>query len=168
MDKSVESVQWSPMNPFVLASLFVISGVIVEALCAGKGPSSVMKKLHQPRWAVPMPVWYAVGFFYYMICFAVVYRMTASGRTEAFALMLIAALMAANAGWNFIFFRLRSLRWSFWFYVPYIVLVAALISALWSVDRVSTALLLIYSAYLPYALVWSYFVMKFNAPSSNQ
>jgi len=168
MDKSVESVQWSPMNPFVLASLFVISGVIVETLCAGKGPSSVMKKLHQPRWAVPMPVWYAVGFFYYMICFAVVYRMTASGRTEAVALMLIAGLMAANAGWNFIFFRLRSLRWSFWFYVPYTVLVAALISALWSVDRVSTTLLLIYAAYLPYALVWSYFVMKFNAPPSNQ
>jgi hypothetical protein len=52
--------------------------------------------------------------------------------------------------------------------MPYVVLVAALISALWSVDRVSTTLLLIYSAYLPYALVWSYFVMKFNAPPSNQ
>ena len=62
------------------------------------------------------------------------------------------------------FFRLRSLRWSFWFYVPYTILVAVLISALWSVDRVSTTLLLIYSAYLPYALAWSYFVMKFNAP----
>jgi tryptophan-rich sensory protein len=154
------------MNPFILASLFVISGVIVETLCAGKEPSGVMKKLHQPRWAFPMPVWYAVGFFYYVMCFAVVYRMAASDRAEA-ALMLIAALMAANAGWNLIFFRLRSLRWSFWFYVPYIVLVAVLIKALWSVDRVSTTLLLIYSAYLPYALVWSYFVMKFNAPPSN-
>ena len=81
--------------------------------------------------------------------------------------MLIAALMAANAGWNLIFFRLQSLRWSFWFYVPYIVLVAVLIRALWSVDRVSSTLLLIYSAYLPYALVWSYFVLKFNAPPSN-
>ena len=156
------------MNPFVLASLFVISGVIVEILCAGKGPSSVMKKLHQPQWAFPMPVWYAIGFFYYMMCFAIVYRMTASGRTESVALMLIAALMAANAGWNLIFFRLGLLRWSFWFYVPYFVLVAALISALWSVDRVSATLLLIYSAYLPYALAWSYFVMKFNAPPSNQ
>jgi tryptophan-rich sensory protein len=156
------------MSPFVLASLFVISGVIVEALCAGKGPSRVMKELRQPRWAFPMPVWYAVGFFYYMMCFAVVYRTRASGRTGAVALLLIAALMAANAGWNVIFFRLRSLRWSFWFYVPYSVLVAALASALWSVDRVSTTLLLIYSAYLPYALVWSYFVMKLNAPHSNQ
>jgi tryptophan-rich sensory protein len=156
------------MNPFVLASLFVISGVIVEILCAGKGPSSVMKKLHQPQWAFPMRVWYAIGFFYYMMCFAIVYRMTASGRTESVALMLIAALMAANAGWNLIFFRLGLLRWSFWFYVPYFVLVAALISALWSVDRVSATLLLIYSAYLPYALAWSYFVMKFNAPPSNQ
>src|SRR3954452_4961514 len=132
------------MNPFVLASLCVISGVIVETLCAGKEPSGVVKKLRQPRWAFPMPVRDAVGFFYYMMCFAVLYRMTASGRTEAAALMMIAALMVANAGWNLIFFRLRSLRWSFWFYVPYIVLVAALIRALWSVDRVSATLLLIY------------------------
>lgn len=127
-----------------------------------------MKKLHQPRWAFPKLVWYAVGFFYYTMCFVIVYRMTASGRTEAVALMLIAAIIAANAGWNVIFFRLRSLRWSFWFYVPYIVLVAALMSVLWSVDRFSATLLLIYSAYLPYALAWSYFVMKFNAPPSNQ
>ncbi|MBI3476591.1 MAG: tryptophan-rich sensory protein [Acidobacteria bacterium] len=155
------------MTPFVLASVFVISGVVVETLCAGKEPSGVMKKLHPPRWAFPMPVWYAVGFFYYVMCFAVVYRMTASGRSEAPGLMLIAALMAANAGWNLIFFRLRSLRWSFWFYVPYIVLAAALIRALWSVDRVSTTLLLIYSAYLPYAIVWSYFVMRLNASPSN-
>jgi tryptophan-rich sensory protein len=156
------------MKPVVLASLFVISGVIVETLCAGKGPSIVMKRLQQPPWAFPMPVWYAVGFFYYTMCFAVVYRTTASGRREAVPLMLIAALMAANAGWNLIFFRLRSLRLSFWFYVPYIALMAALIRALWSVDRVSTTLLLIYSAYLPYALVWSYFIMKFNGPPSNQ
>jgi tryptophan-rich sensory protein len=154
----------TPMSPFVLASLFVISGVIVEALCAGKGASNLIKRLHQPRWAFPMPIWYAVGFFYYVMCFVVVYRVTASDRAGAVSLMLIAALMAANAGWNLIFFRLRSLLWSFWFYVPYIALVAALISALWSVDTVSTTLLLIYSAYLPYALVWSYFVMKLNAP----
>jgi len=115
-----------------------------------------------------MPVWYAVGFFYYLICFAVVYRTTVSGRTEAVPLMLIAALMVANAGWNLIFFRLHSLRWSFWFYVPYSVLVATLISTLWSVDRVSTTLLVIYSAYLPYALVWSYYLMKFNVPPSNE
>lgn len=153
------------MKPFALASLFVISGLIVETLCAGKKPGSVMKKLHQPRWAFPMLVWYAVGLFYYMMCFAVVYRMTSSFRTEAAALVLIAALMAANAGWNLIFFRLRSLRWSFWFYVPYIVLVATLVRSLWPVDRVSATLLLIYSAYLPYALVWSYFVLKLNTPS---
>jgi tryptophan-rich sensory protein len=156
------------MNPFLSASLFVIFGVILETLCAGKEPRGVMKKLHQPRWAFPMPVWYAVGFFYYMMCFAVVYRMTASGRTKAAVVMLIAALMAANAGWNLIFFRLRSLRWSFWFFVPYLVLVAALIRALWFVDRVSTTLLVVYSAYLPYALVWSYFVLKLNTPPSNQ
>jgi TspO/MBR family protein len=66
------------------------------------------------------------------------------------------------------FFRLHSLRWSFWFYVPYFVLVAALIRALWSIDRVSAILLVVYSAYLPYAFVWSYFVQKLNTPPSNQ
>jgi tryptophan-rich sensory protein len=156
------------MRPFFLASLFVIIGVVLETLCAGKEPGGVLKMLHQPRWAFPMPVWYAIGFFYYMMCFAVVYRLAASGRAETTALMLIAALMAANAGWNLIFFRLRSLRWSFWFYVPYVVLVGLLIKDLWSVDRASAKLFLIYSAYLPYALVWSHFVQKLNTPPSNQ
>lgn len=156
------------MNPFLLPSLFVIFGVILETVCAGKKPRAVMERLLQPRWAFPMPVWYVIGFFYYMICFAVVYRTTASGRTDAATLWLIAALMAANAGWNLLFFRLRSLRWSFWFYVPYFVLVAALIRALWSSDRVSATLLVVYAAYLPYAFVWSYFVQKLNAPPPNQ
>jgi hypothetical protein len=92
------------MTPFVLASLFVVSGVIVETLCAGKGPSSVMKTLHQPRWAFPMPVWYALGFFYYMMCIAVVYRTTASGRTEAVALMLTAAFNGCECRMEFHFF----------------------------------------------------------------
>ena len=156
------------MPPSILASLFVISGVIAEAICTGKEPSGVMKRLHQPRWAFPMVVWYLVGVFYYTMCFAVVYRIATSGRAEAAPLILIAALMLANAGWNSIFFRLRALRWSFWFYVPYVLLVSALIYALWSVDKVSATLLLVYSAYLPYALVWSYFVLKLNPPQANE
>ena len=76
--------------------------------------------------------------------------------------------MLANAGWNLVFFRLRALRWSFWFYVPYILLVIALIWVLWSVDKVSATLLFIYTAYLPYALVWSYFVLKLNSPTANE
>ncbi len=156
------------MPPSVLASLFVISGVIAEAICAGRKPSAVMKRLQQPRWALPMGVWYLVGVSYYAICFAVVYRIARSPRAAAAPLILVAALMLANAGWNLVFFRLRVLRWSFWFYVPYILLVIALIWVLWSVDKVSATLLFIYTAYLPYALVWSHFVLKLNSPIANE
>jgi tryptophan-rich sensory protein len=142
-------------------SLFVISGVIAETICAGKGPGGVMKNLHQPRWALPMGMWYAVGVFYYVLCFTVVYRVETSGRAST-PLMLLIGLMLANALWNLTFFRLRALRWSLWFYVPYILFVATLIDVLWSVDRVSATLLLVYSAYLPYALAWSYFILKLN------
>ena len=127
--------------------LFVISGVIAEAICAGKEPSAVMKRLRQPTWALPMAAWYLVGVSYYAMCFAVVFRIARSRRAEAAPLILVAALMLENAGWNFVFFRLRALRWSFWFYIPYILLVIALLWALWSVDKVSATLLFIYSAY---------------------
>lgn len=143
------------MRPWILATFFVVFGVIVETVCSGKKPGDVMKKLRQPSWALPMAAWYVVGVSYYAMCFAIVYRITASGKEVAVPLALIAGMMLANAGWNLIFFRLRALRWSLWFYAPYILLVAVLIYALWSIDKVSASLLLVYSAYLPYALVWS-------------
>lgn len=77
-------------------------------------------------------------------------------------LTLVTGLILANAAWNFIFFRLQNLRWSLWFYIPYSLFVAVLIYALWPADRVSAILLLVYSAYLPYAFVWSYVILKLN------
>ena len=152
------------VRPSILASLFVILGVMSEAICTGKGPIGVMRRLHQPRWALPIAAWYVVGVLYYAMCFAVVYRMEKSGTAWSAPLTLIGAMMLANGAWNFIFFRLRALRWSFWFYAPYSLLVTALICALWLVDRVSATLLIVYSAYLPYALAWSYAVLKLNSP----
>jgi tryptophan-rich sensory protein len=152
------------VRPSLLASLFVILGVMSEAICAGKDPIGVMRRLHQPRWALPMAAWYVVGVLYYAMCFAVVYRMEKSLTGRSTPLTLIGAMMLANGAWNFIFFRPRALRWSFWFYAPYILLVTALICALWSIDRVSATLLIVYSAYLPYALAWSYVVLKLNSP----
>ncbi|MGA8270856.1 MAG: tryptophan-rich sensory protein [Candidatus Sulfotelmatobacter sp.] len=150
------------MRPWIPASLFVIFGVIAEAICAGKDPVGAMKRLRQPPWALPMAAWYVVGICYYAMCFAVVYRLEASGEATRTRLVLIAGLMLANAAWNLIFFRLRAFRWSFWFYLPYGLLVAILIGVLWSVDKLSASLLLVYSAYLPYALAWSYVVLKLN------
>jgi tryptophan-rich sensory protein len=113
-------------------------------------------------------VWYAVGVFYYALCFTVVYRIETSGRALALPLMLLAEVMLANAASNLIFFRLRALRWSPWFYLPYLLLVTMLMCVLWSVDRISATLLVVYSAYLPYALVWSYVVLKLNSPHANE
>lgn len=112
-----------------------------------------------------MAAWYVVGFAYYAICFTVVYRLAGSGDHVAL-LATIAVLMIGNAAWNLLFFRKQDLRLSLISYIPYSVVVAGLIIGLWRIDRVSALLFFAYAAYLPYAVAWSYSIMKHNPASS--
>jgi tryptophan-rich sensory protein len=147
----------------LIAGAFCVFGMLVEGLCAGKSTGAVMKSLRQPRWALPMAAWYVLGFAYYAVCFTTVYRLGVVGGRVAL-LIVIGLLMLANAMWNALFFRMRDLKLSLLFYIPYSVLVMGLIVGLWSVDRLSAWLFIAYACYLPYALAWSYAVMKDNEP----
>jgi len=150
----------------------VISGLIcliaagAEGVLAGGDVRRALAEIRQPSWALPLRGWIAVGLAYYAVCFFVLWRLLEAGleRTEVIAsFALLVAIMAANAAFNWLFFRKRDFRASFWFFVPYAVLVAGLIALLSRIDLPSMAAVAVYAAYLPYALAWSLFVWRLNA-----
>ena len=73
--------------------------------------------------------------------------------------------MAVNAGWGFLFFRLKNVRASFLAFLPYIALTLALLMILISKDRISALLLAPYLTYLGYALWWAHRVWVLNPHS---
>jgi tryptophan-rich sensory protein len=139
--------------------------MISEAAFAGRAANVIMRSLKQPIWALPVWAWYFIGLAYYAACFASLYRIanivSASG-ARWLCLALLIAVMTANAAWNFIFFRRRNLGLSFYFFLPYTMLVAVLVYALSLLDWVSAMIFAIYLMYLPYALIWSHRTWKLN------
>lgn len=153
------------MKGLSFAVAVCVAGVAAEAVLAGKDANAIMRSLKQPAWALPSWAWYFVGAAYYTDCFASLYRLRdASSATgmRSLGLGLVIAVMAANVGWNFIFFRRRDLGLSFWFFLPYTLLVLGLVYTLSRVDLVSATIFMIYLLYLPYALAWSYRTWKLN------
>jgi tryptophan-rich sensory protein len=144
-----------------------VAGMISEAAFAGRAANPIMRSLKQPAWALPTLAWYFIGLAYYAACFASLYRVLNIGFgswQRWLCLALVIAVMAANVAWNFIFFRCRDLRLSFFFFLPYTILVALLVYALSRFDRVSAMIFVIYLMYLPYAMIWSHRTWKLNRP----
>jgi len=153
------------MSSFLIAGLICVAAAGAEGLCAGSGVSQFMKELKQPRWSPPLWAWYLVGLAYYVACFVALHRVLKTGLQEAaprVALILLLALMAGNAGWNWIFFRRKNLRLSFWFFVPYSLLAGAVLWSLMQADALAAGVFALYVAYFPYALAWGYGVWKLN------
>ena len=80
--------------------------------------------------------------------------------------MLTLVLLLANALWSVLFFRWRDLRASFIAFVPYAVLVAALIILLARTYPLGAILLSCYCIYLIYATGWSYHLCRLNTPNA--
>jgi tryptophan-rich sensory protein len=153
------------MKSFIFTMAVCLAGMASEAVLAGKDANTIMKSLKQPPWALPTWAWYFVGVAYYAGCFVSLYRLSSADsatRMRSAALALVLAVMAANAGWNFIFFRRRDLALSFWFFLPYTLLVLALVYTLSRINPASAAIFVVYLLYLPYALIWSYRTWKLN------
>jgi len=117
-----------------------------------------------PRLSPTLRVWIVIGAAYYAICCVVLYRLLVlpptSGRTAALSLIVIVLL--ANAFWNYLFFRLRSLRLSFIAGVLYSLVALGLLTFLFKLDRVAAWFLLPYALYLSYANWWGYEVFRAN------
>ena len=102
-------------QPSALALAICAAAAGLEAVLAGRGVKQRFIELRVPRLSPPLKVWITIGVAYYVICFVVLYRLLVLPQTSLrrAALGLVMIVLLANAVWNFLFFRLRSLRLSF-------------------------------------------------------
>jgi tryptophan-rich sensory protein len=85
---------------------------LLEGLFAGKGVKEYMERLRSPNYSLPVWAWFIVGGLYYVICFAVVYRLLSRSNggilRDDVALGLALVVMGINALWNFFFILLQT------------------------------------------------------------
>jgi len=153
------------MHPLVLTLAICAGAAALEGILAGRDVKQRFAQLRMPRLSPPLKIWIIIGIAYYVICFLVLYRLLvlppASLRTAALGLILIVLL--ANAFWNFLFFRLRSLRLSFILGVLYSLIALGLLTLLCKLDRVAAWGFLPYAVYLLYANWWGYALWRTNS-----
>ena len=137
----------------------------LEGALAGRSIRARFGALRLPRFSPSLSVWFLIGAAYYVMCFAILYRLLSSNLPSnkhrvVFILLLI--FMAANAAWGFLFFRRKDLRASFLAFFPYGFVTLVLMLMLQSIDPISALLLAPYFAYLGYAVWWAHRVWVLN------
>jgi len=142
--------------------------IVLEALFAGTGIKGRFAELRFPRYAPPLWLWAFIGLFYYVVCFAVIYRLLSlpdAGPLRPWALLLLASIMLINALWNYFFFRTRNLFHAFVIGFPYALIALLLFPLLLCLDRLAAFCLLPYLFYLIYAGALGYHLWKLNSPA---
>jgi tryptophan-rich sensory protein len=154
------------MSRAIIFSLAICTaGAALESLFAGSRIKQRFAELQLPRRAVPLWSWIIIGAAYYVICFAILYRLfklpATNGRNAAFG--LLGGIMFVNALWNYFFFRTRNLFYAYVVGMFYTALAVALfLLLLMRVDRIAACYLLPYILYLIYANIWGYRVWELN------
>ena len=153
------------MMPAVVETLAICAAAaLLEGLLAGRGVRQRFAQLRMPRPSPSLTVWSAIGAAYYLIYGLVVYRLLLlppTGLRQA-ALTLALIVLLANAFWNYLFFRVRSLGQSLALSAVYSVVAIVLLGLMTQLDRVAAWTLSTYIAYLPFANWWGYAVWRAN------
>ena len=157
------------MKLALIAAAICAVAALLEGIAAGSGVRQHLTTLRQPRWALPFAAWLLVGGLYYLLCFAVLFRLLAlpPSYRRTFALTTIVVLMVANAGFNVIFFRRRNLFASFVFFLPYSAVAIALFVQLLVLEPATAAIFGPYLLYFIYATAWGYHVWRLNRHAGN-
>ena len=154
------------MTRAIIYSLVICAlGAALEGLFAGRGIKQRLANIRLPVYAVPFWGWMVIGGIYYVICFAILYRLfllpPIPGRSVAF--VLLGAIMFINALWNYFFFRTGNLFHAYLLGLPYGAIALSLfLLLLLRVDRTAAWCLLPYILYLFYANIWGYRLWKLN------
>lgn len=160
------------MNYPLIYSLAICSvSVALEGFFAGGGIKARLAELRVPRYAPPLWGWILIGGFYYVICFAVLYRLFAIPEGVwlwRWALVLLGCLMFLNALWNYFFFRTRNLFHAYVIGFPYALIAVVLFALLLRLDRTAGFFLVPYLLYLFFAGTFGYDVWKLNVPTAVQ
>ena len=152
------------MKPALTALALCAIAAVLEGVAAGPGVKQRLASLRAPRWALSFGAWLVVGGIYYVVCFAVLFRLLRlpPSALRTTALVMTMALMAANAAFNFVFFRRGDLRSSFLFFLPYSALALGLFVVLLRADPVAAAIFGPYLVYFVYATAWGYQIWQLN------
>ena len=157
------------LNALLYSLGFCVVAAALEGVFAGSGIKQRLAELRSPRYALPLWGWVIVGVLYYVICFAVLYRLFSLPSALALrnsAIGLLGGIMLVNALWNYFFFRTRNLFHAFAIGLPYIVAVLVLFALLLWLDLLAAWCLLAYLLYLPYASLLVYRMWKLNPPGA--
>ncbi len=137
----------------------------LEGALAGSGVRQRLTALRMPRYSPPFTVWLLIGLVYYALCFIVLRQLLAAHSVtlaSRVALALLLIVLLGNALWSVLFFRRRDLRASFIAFIPYSVVVAALVVSLSRIYPFGAALFMCYCIYLLYATWWGYRLWLLN------
>jgi tryptophan-rich sensory protein len=152
------------MNYLIALGICVLVAVL-EGLCAGRDPMAKLKATRQPSWSPPNWLWVLIGIAWYAICFIALVRLLGLWPARQAPVILLVALMVANASANILQFRLERLDLAFLFLFPYWLLLAAFLVVVRPLDDLITGLFAGYAAYQLYAAVWGYRLWKLNPPA---
>ena len=153
------------MNATLLALFVCVAAAVLEGVLVGNGARQRLAELRMPAYSPPFLLWLVIGAAYYVICFIVLRHLLASGSFTPLllnALALLIFVLLANALWSVVFFRWRDLRISFLAFIPYFILVAALVGLLVPTYWFGAVLLMCYCIYLLYATWWGYRLWLLN------
>jgi tryptophan-rich sensory protein len=153
------------MTRSVVLTLAICAGAaLLEGLMAGRGVRQRFTQLRLPRLSPSLTVWSVIGAAYYLIHAVVLYRLLWLPPTglRAAALSLTLIVLFANAFWNYLFFRVRSLGQSLVVSVVYSLAALVLLSLLIRLDQIAAWSLSPYVGYLPYANWWGYAMWRAN------
>jgi tryptophan-rich sensory protein len=153
--------------PWAWALAVCVAAALLEGLLSGRGVKRRFAELRFPRGSLPLWAWSIIGIGYYILFFSLLNSLFGSTSTPvwtATAMMLALLLLAANAAWNWVFFRRRDVRTSLAFFVAYVPLALALAFVLYRLANPLFGWFLAYAAYLGYATWWAYGVWRLNRP----
>lgn len=135
------------------------------ASSCGKRPLEALATLRLPRFTPPRWAWIIIGAVYYVICFTVLTRllqMDVSNRLHSSATVLMIVLLGLNALFNYLLFRSRNVQAAFMVFIPYDLVAVALQICLFLGDNTAGLLFVPYLAYLVFANVWGYELLRLN------
>jgi tryptophan-rich sensory protein len=157
------------MNPTLVALIICLAAAALEGALAGSGVRQRLAQLRMPPYSPSFSLWLVIGTLYYAICFVVLRHLLRGPFTPTLfiALGLLAIVLLANALWSVLFFRWRDLRASFVAFIPYAVVIAALVVVLTQLYPFGAALFACYCGYFVYATWWGYHLWRLNPQSPN-
>ena len=157
------------MKPAAVALIICVIAAALEGWIAGSGVRARFRELRLPAYSPSLPVWLMIGGVYYVMCYAILYRLLAAGLPTGryqIGFVLLILLMVLNAGWGWLFFRRKDLRASYLSFFLYDLVALILIGVLLGIDPMSALLLVPYFFYQLYAIWWAYRLWKVNSDSS--